>query len=828
MPSHDEAAARSSRLLTINESAADADALQCTPYRALALRALILLSVLFLTVIDWLPFYVDLRGRLWDRLLDLKDAYDTPVGIIAGTLTFSIVLVALAGAHAPIQHVLHRPELCCHAVNVLVLVLVVPWWWQDSDADASDLFDGWGYISGKACKLMMGLCLLPIARKSLWLNAAAAGFPEGIPFHRVTGWWCVAQVVIHSVCYPLSEALDTMSDYRDYKYHLAHLAHGNQTAHQNQIVHNQTWHHNRTRGPSSPGEFDGTEWHAVWAALKVYFWPWAARLNTRTGAPEVNTTAVFILLGLTGTLGAVALAAFSVPRLRRTRYDLFYLVHVPAAALFIIMGAVHDWAMMVFIIPGLFSYFMDRTDFANRTASSRFHRVTARVRVMTDAWVRVDIAASQFGGIGVKSDAAFGTHFMYLRVPALGNEAHAFSLAARTLSVVIKASGDWTRRLHTLAQHQAADALLGTAVAPDGIDRVEEHDDGPPMGRLSRVTTDLVCEVDGVYGNAAPPWRSYSHVLFVGGGVGVAPWLPAIEEHVEVGRVHGVTAQTMGLVWVGRTHEELEAMAPYLPEDTTVFLTRTASVRGQTSVRVPGGSAVAVDAQLGGAQDIVGKSGTQPWLFAWVGVASLVLTQMAYHYFRGAHSVYVDYEQGCGECIYRSSNPCRAQKHADLVSRARPLRNTGCFEGEPTLMQYLLAKALPVSCGFVAIAAATIFGRCASQVLASFKCPCAVASGVGARGAADTSTGVQSVILPMWPRSVKYGRPNMAELIEKVVAEVEARPAPDPAASSLTAGVYVCVCGPAAMIKSCKDGVRHTRRQHQCVPIGLHVEEPDW
>ena len=145
-------------------------------------------------------------------------------------------------------------------------------------------------------------------------------------------------------------------------------------------------------------------------------------------------------------------------------------------------------------------------------------------------------------------------------------------------------------------------------------------------------------------------------------------------------------------------------------------------------------------------------------------------------------------------------------------------------------MQYLLAKALPVSCGFVAIAAATIFGRCASQVFASFKCPCAVASGAGAgaRGAAGTSTGVPSVRLPMWPRSVKYGRPNMAELIEKVVAEVEARPAPAPAASSLTAGLYVCVCGPAAMIKSCKDGVKHARRQHRRVPIGLHIEEPDW
>ena len=231
-----------------------------------------------------------------------------------------------------------QPEMMLHAANVLVLALVIPWWWClpsdaiDDDrrrgryAHAADLFDGWGYISGKACKLMMGLCLLPIARHSLWLNAAAAGFPEGIPFHRVTGWWCVAEVVIHSVCYPIVEALDAMSDYEYYH------AHADQSGNKSVVPHNHHGNHtwdNRTHGPEAPGAFDGTESHAVWAALGVYFWPWAQRLNARTGVPEVNTLAVFILLGLLGTLGAVALAAFSLPQLRRARYDLFYVVHGP-------------------------------------------------------------------------------------------------------------------------------------------------------------------------------------------------------------------------------------------------------------------------------------------------------------------------------------------------------------------------------------------------------------------------------------------------------------------------------------------------------------------
>ena len=65
----------------------------------------------------------------------------------------------------------------------------------------------------------------------------------------------------------------------------------------------------------------------------------------------------------------------------------------------------------------------------------------------------------------------------------------------------------------------------------------------------------------------------------------------------------------------------------------------------------------------------------RPWLFAFVGVASLCLTQMFYYYFRGANSIYVDYERGCGEW---------------------------CFEGEPTLLQYFLYKFVSVAFGFVA------------------------------------------------------------------------------------------------------------------------------
>ncbi len=70
---------------------------------------------------------------------------------------------------------------------------------------STELWDALGDASGIACKIMLGLCIMPIARRYVWLDSAAAGFAEGVAFHRVTGWWCVAQVVIHWVTYTLKD-----------------------------------------------------------------------------------------------------------------------------------------------------------------------------------------------------------------------------------------------------------------------------------------------------------------------------------------------------------------------------------------------------------------------------------------------------------------------------------------------------------------------------------------------------------------------------------------------------------------------------------------------
>jgi hypothetical protein len=104
-----------------------------------------------------------------------------------------------------------------------------------------------------------------------------------------------------------------------------------------------------------------------------------------------------------------------------------------------------------------------------------------------------------------------GTQFLYIRVPELGPEAHPFSLAAMCPSFVIKCNGDWTQRLHDLAVKQATESLIADAAKKGSV----LHPDGISLDQLTKVTTKIICEVDGVYGNASPPWRSFSHVLYV-------------------------------------------------------------------------------------------------------------------------------------------------------------------------------------------------------------------------------------------------------------------------------------------------------------------------
>ena len=184
------------------------------------LRLLCLLCLLVLGLGAIVPFFFVMRANvaaIWDTILDDWGPYLIPIGFEASLLSVITLLVGVAGA---IEHTHKRPPCSMrvagaliHLCNVGPLVALAIWWWPGwaevkVGEGFSDLMEGMSYISAMCCKMMMGLCLLPIARQSLWLNAAAVGFPEAISFHRVTGWWCVGQVLLHG----LAEVAAVMSE----------------------------------------------------------------------------------------------------------------------------------------------------------------------------------------------------------------------------------------------------------------------------------------------------------------------------------------------------------------------------------------------------------------------------------------------------------------------------------------------------------------------------------------------------------------------------------------------------------------------------------------
>ena len=281
------------------------------------------LAIMIFLVFAWastFPFFMAMsshggEGSIWDTVFDLMDQGE-PL-----TLSLLTLLAAMAGSHA---HGKKQPavsgrtvHLCMHMINIAPLVYTIPWWWPGSfksafsNSQMSDLAEGLAYISGVLCRLDMGLCLLPIARASPWLNSAGVAFPEGIPFHRVTGWWCIAQVLIHSLAEIGAVASEGYA------------------------------------GDETPAMHNSTKWDRAMAAIPVFIFPWVERLDDETGMQELNTEGLVNFCGLLGTVAATVILFSALPPVRRNFYHIFYNAHVPAAAIFIIMAAFHNFPMQV-------------------------------------------------------------------------------------------------------------------------------------------------------------------------------------------------------------------------------------------------------------------------------------------------------------------------------------------------------------------------------------------------------------------------------------------------------------------------------------------------
>ena len=263
----------------------------------------------------WPFFFVMSEGAapIWQTLFGLTEGMGPAVMLGAATM-----LAAVIGAKAHGK----KSAFCSfrlifwmvHVVNVTPLVYCVPWWWKGSfaESEVGDLMEGFAYISGVMCQWNMGLCLLPLARESAWLNSASVAYPEGIPFHRLTGWWCIAQVVIHSIAELVAVVFENYEEYSPSE--------------------------RRPEYATASSEWNTTRLQGAFNSVAVFVFPWVERLDDETGEPELNTEGLRNFFGVLGVTCAVTLGSWAAPAIRRRAYDWFYKVHVPMATGFIVCG----------------------------------------------------------------------------------------------------------------------------------------------------------------------------------------------------------------------------------------------------------------------------------------------------------------------------------------------------------------------------------------------------------------------------------------------------------------------------------------------------------
>ena len=264
------------------------------------------------------------------------------------------------------------------------------------------LMDTIGLVSARLARLNLGISLVLSSRGvSSWVLGASAsqlGVAESI-LHRVAGWWCVFQSVLHSV-----------------SYFLFYLETGRATS---------LWLN------CFPATYDD-------ATLM--------RANlTRVDYP-LNTMGLVNFFGVVGFLASVILAMPAFPCVRARCYHVFQRTHLPIAAVFVLCCALHDLPILLFALPGLtpglISWLTGRCKRNNdrSTCGCKRKRLLAKARILpgTSGWVELVVGCDEFEKYAESPflDFAPRGQWFSMCVVQLGPESHPLSLTIRKANLL--------------------------------------------------------------------------------------------------------------------------------------------------------------------------------------------------------------------------------------------------------------------------------------------------------------------------------------------------------------------------------------------------------
>jgi len=241
-------------------------------------------------------------------------------------------------------------------------------------------------------------------------------------------------------------------------------------------------------------------------------------------AGQLNKAGMLNFYGTLGLTSGLILAIFSLHCVRRRMYGIFYSSHVMSALAVFLFGCLHETSVLIYGLPAC-SYIVERL-----YARCQRRRSRAQLELLFPNLLKLSVSVS------CQKALVPGSRWLYIKVPCLSREWHPFSITGTDATILVKAVGDWSQGLCSLAEsHSEIDLLTD---GPYGIAAL-----GSP-GR-SR------CDMSGDSSRRA----SKPSLLLIAGGVGIVPYADLLRGPALLRAWSKVT-----LIWAVRSWSEYEVL----------------------------------------------------------------------------------------------------------------------------------------------------------------------------------------------------------------------------------------------------------------------------
>ncbi|RLN95368.1 hypothetical protein BBJ28_00005487 [Nothophytophthora sp. Chile5] len=331
-----------------------------------------------------------------------------------------------------------------------------------------------GIVFGYSCVFNMAFLFLPCTRHCAWMEIFNISYANGVKYHRWLGVLVIVTAVLHALPF-----------------------------------------------------------YWLWGRQGVLAKNSLPCFDCQLDYGHVGYPTWFNVFGEISLLFLLALAATSIPWVRRRLFETFYYAHhlyIPA----VVFAVMHDGDILWWLLPTLVLYLTSR---AISHWNSLFPVQVLELTRLPEGLVKIVLARSSGGGFDVGQ-------FVYLNVPAISKlQWHAFTISssprtsATSLTILAKSLGNWTEDLVEYAQ-------------------------------LCRSKGELpVVYMDGYYGASLAGYDEHETVCLIGGGIGATPLFAILEDmtaRLEASETALLPSQRVFFVLAIRELALLEEISPVL------------------------------------------------------------------------------------------------------------------------------------------------------------------------------------------------------------------------------------------------------------------------